>query len=426
MLVRTFQPRDEQAMNEVIQKSFKNPGANAYPLPPSRFVVIAELDGKVAGHTSIRPMLFHVGGSILRAGVLHMVGTDPAYQKRGIGHAMLDKAVEIMRSERLVLSFLETPVPRFYASKGWEVIRERVEISVSRAAVETRASKAPVGIELRDGSIDRLASYVALRERMANKCWFFVYTNEGYMKQLVEKACQGSLVDFFNEIWRDDRLVGYVLGNRDASVKNGESLRISIQELALDEYEPGLVASVFKELLAFDDEFEAVSAGFHVVPGLAAAMKEFGGTENKIGGNVDMVRINMVKEFFEAIRGQLDDALADFLHDEKLGFANDVIIDVDGERVTLSRASGHLVIHEGGSTKGNRGAVFALTRNDLARIVAGQTTPSTLVREGKACCEPQAALEQLDAMFLLQPVVINYRNNFFQAHMKEMGIAPDQ
>src|SRR5512137_331685 len=141
IVARTFQPRDERAMNEVIQKSFKNPGANAYPLPPSRFVVIAELDGKVVGHTSIRPMLFHVGGSIVRAGILHMVGTDPAYQHKGIGHAMMDKVNEIMRRERLAISLLETPVPRFYGLKGWEIVSDRVDVTVPRAAVEAGAAK---------------------------------------------------------------------------------------------------------------------------------------------------------------------------------------------------------------------------------------------------------------------------------------------
>jgi len=425
-VARTFQPRDERAMNEVIQRSFKNPAANAYPLPPSRFVVVAELGGKVAGHASIRPMLFHVGGSIARAGVLHMVGTDPSCQHKGIGHAMLDKAVEIMRSERLVLSFLETPVPRFYALKGWEVVRERVEISVPRAAVDARVTKAPVDVELREGSLDRLASYVALRERMASKCWFFVHANEEYMKPLVEKACQGSLVEFFHEIWRGGKLAGYVLGTRDTSVKEGEPLRIAVQELALDDYEPSLVARVFKELLAFDDEFGAVSAGFYVVPGLAAAMKELGGTEVKVGGNVDMVRINMVKEFLEHARDQLDTSLAAFSSHKKINGGEDIVFDVDGERVVISWKSGHLAILDEGPAKEKRGAVFSLTRNDLARVVAGQATPSALVKEGKASCEPRIVLERLDAMFPPQPVVINYRNNFFQAHVKEMGISPDR
>ncbi len=422
IVARTFLPRDERAMNEVIQKSFKSPAANAYPLPPSRFVVIAELGGKIVGHTSIRPMLFHVGGSVARAGVLHMVGTDPAYQHKGIGHAMLDKVNEIMRSERLVLSFLETPVPRFYALKGWEVVRDRAEISVPRPAIEAFASEAPVDIALRDGSLDRLANYVALRERMASKCWFFVHTNEGYMKPLVETACRGSLVEFFHEIWRGGRLAGYVLGNRDSSVKEGEPLRIAVHELALDVHDPVLVARVFRELLAFDDEFAAVSAGFYVVPGLAAAMKALGGVETRIGGNVDMVRINLIGDFLELARGQLDEGLAAFLKRKNPGAGRDVVIDVDGEHVLLSCASGHVAIRDGGTSAGDRGAVLSLARNDFARVVTGQAAPSALVDEGKARCEPRAVLEQLDAMFPPQPVVINYRNNFFQACLDEMGI----
>ncbi|MBN2150335.1 MAG: GNAT family N-acetyltransferase [Candidatus Lokiarchaeota archaeon] len=424
IVARTFEHRDERAMNGVIQKSFKNPAANAYPLPPSRFVVVAELGGKVVGHTSIRPMLFHVGGSIVRAGVLHMVGTDPAYQHKGIGHAMMDKAVETMRSERLVLSFLETPVPGFYASKGWEVVRERADVSIPRAAVDARVAKAPVHVELRDGSLDRLASYVAFRERMASKCWFFVHANEEYMKPLVEKACQGGLVDFFHEIWRGGKLAGYVLGTRDATVKEAKPLRIAVQELALDEYDPALVANVFKELLAFDDEFGAVSAGFYVVPGLAAAMEELGGTEVKVGGNVDMVRINTVKEFLGHARDQLDGGLVAFLNREKLDGGTDVTLDVGGERVLLSCTSGHLVIKDAERSKGDGCAVLPLSRNDFARVVTGQAAPSTIVKEGKARCDQPAVLGQLDAMFPTQPVVINYTSTFFLAHLEEMGINP--
>jgi GNAT superfamily N-acetyltransferase len=408
-------------MNEVIQKSFKNPGANAYPLPPSRFVVIAELDGKVVGHTAIRPMLFHVGGAIVRTGILHMVGTDPAYHHKGIGHAMMDKVNEIMREERLVLSFLETPVPRFYALKGWEVVADRVEISIPRAAVEASAAKMAGNLVLRVGSLDRLADYTASRERMAAKCWFFVHTNEQYMKPLVEKAFQGSLVDFFHEIWYNGKCIGYVLGSRDASVKEGEALRIAVRELSLDVYEPALVAGIFKELLAFDDEFQAVVAGFHVVPGLAAAMKELGGVEARLSGNVDMVRINMVRDFLGHARDGLDAALIAFLRREKRKKGEDVLLDVDGERVLLSCSSGHLTLKDG-DVVGGRGATLALSRDDIARVVTGRITPSTLVKEGKARCDRHTVLAQLDAMFPPQPVVINYSNSFFQAHGREMGI----
>lgn len=408
-------------MNDVIQQSFKNPSANAYPLPPSRFVVIAELDGKVVGHTSIRPMLFHAGGSIVRAGILHMVGTDPAFHHKGIGHAMMDKVDEIMRAERLVLSFLETPVPRFYALKGWEVVSDRLEITIPRAAVDAVAATVAGKLELRDGSLDRLADYAASRERMGSDCWFFVRTNEQYMKLLVEKACQGSLVDLFHEIWLDGRYRGYVLGSRDSSVKAGEALRIAVRELALDVYEPALVASIFKELLAFDDEFQAVAAGFNVVPGLAVAMKALGGTEASAGGNVDMARITMVKEFFEATRGQIDAALTGFLRAGTKKEAKDVLLDVGGERVLLSCTSGHVTIKDGQLARG-RCAAFTLSRNDLARVVTGRIAPTALVKGGKARCEPPAMLEQLDAMFPPRPVVINYSNSFFQAHVHEMGI----
>ncbi|NMC04526.1 MAG: GNAT family N-acetyltransferase [Candidatus Lokiarchaeota archaeon] len=421
IITRTYEPRDERAMNEVIQQSFKNPNANAYPLPPSRFVVIAELDGKVVGHTSIRPMLFHVGGSIVRAGILHMVGTDPAHQHEGIGHAMLDKVTEIMRAERLAISLLETPVPLFYRLKNWEVVSDRVDVTVPRAAVEAGAAKFKGTLELRDGSLDRLAVYAGTRERMGSKCWFFVHTNGEYMKLLADKMFHGSLVEFFYEIWLGGQYKGYLFGSRDISIKEGEALRITIKELAMDAYDPATIAAIYKELLSFDDEFQAVGAGFNVVPGLAVAMKALGGTDVKVGGNVDMIRINMVREFFKAIRGQLEPALAGFLRKAKQKEAQDVLLDVDGERVVLSCKGGHVVVNDGTSSCDGC-ATFSLARTDLARVVTGLVAPSVLVTEGKARCEPRVTLAQLDAVFPPRPVVINYSNHFFTAHAGEMGI----
>ncbi len=421
IVARTYRPRDERAMNEVIQKSFKSGTANAYPLPPSRFVVIGELDGKVVGHTSIRPMLFYAGGAIIRTGVLHMVGTDPAYQHKGIGHTILDKVNEIMRNEGLVLSILGTPVPRFYAPKGWEEVGIRREISVSRAIIEAYVKKMVEKLEIRDGSLDHLNDYVILHERMARKYWFFVHANTEFMKMQAQKACQGSLTEFFHEIWSGGNLVGYVLGSRDASVKEGEPLKITVQELALDQYTPELVASIYKELLAYDEEFQSVAAGPNVVPELTVALKGLGGMVKRLEG-VDMVRINMVKEFLVLIRDQLDSTLATFLQQNKRTEARDVVFNVDGERVLLAYRNDHLAVHE---REGNshHSATFALSRNDLVRVVTGGVAPSTLVKEGKARCDSRAVLDQLDAMFPPQPVTITSSNAYFQALLPEMGIA---
>lgn len=136
-MVRTFIPgSDEPAMNEVIRKSFNSATANAYPLPPARFVVVAEMDGKIVGHTSVRPMLFHMGNALVRTANLHMIGTDPAYQHQGIGHAMMDKANEISSNEHLAISILETPMTEFYSLKGWEVIGYRTVIVVNREDIQ--------------------------------------------------------------------------------------------------------------------------------------------------------------------------------------------------------------------------------------------------------------------------------------------------
>jgi len=421
-MVRTFIPgSDEPAMNEVIRKSFNSATANAYPLPPARFVIVAEIDGKIVGHTSVRPMLFHMGAGLVRTANLHMVGTDPAYQHQGVGHAMMDEANEISRREHLAMSILETPVPEFYALKGWEVVGNRTTIMLDRKAIKTAVRDATVTLDIRDGTLDHVDQYVDLRETVAKRCWLFVYSNKEYLKGLITPACQGSLVDFFHEIWQDGRLVGYVFGSRDTSVKEGEPLKIAVRELILETYTPEIVAKIFAYLLEFDEEFTAVSTGFFIVPELAYAMISLGAKVDDPGGNKDMVRVTLVKELVDTMHGDIDQGLAK-LAEIISGFqGKDVLLDVDGERVLLGCASGHVQAWE--IKEMPEGVpVFSVSRNEFLHVVLGTASPSLLVQEGRAGCNSEAILEQLDAMFPLRPVVINYSNNLFQTHLKEMEI----
>ncbi|HME51009.1 MAG TPA: GNAT family N-acetyltransferase [Candidatus Lokiarchaeia archaeon] len=422
IVVRTFNPTsDEQAMNEVIRKSFNSATANAYPLPPDRFVIIAEIDGKIVGHTSVRPMLLHMGNALVRTANLHMVATDPDYQRLGVGHAMMDKANEISRQERLAISILETPVPEFYALKGWEIVGNRVSLLVNRKDIEAAASQAKIDLQFRDGTLDHVDLYVDLRETVAKKCWLFAHANKDYLGGLIAPACQGSLVDFFHEIWQDEKLVGYVFGTRDSSAKEGEPLKIGVREMILETYTLDIVARVFSFLLEFDEEFEVVNAGNFVMPELETIMNSFGGTASNPGGNKDMVRVSMVKELLDELHDVIDRELVAFLKRTRKKKGEEFLLDVDGERVLLSCGSGHLqtwVINE--IPEGI--PAFSLTRNDLARVVMGTASPSSLVNEGKAGCTTDLVLEQLDAMFPPRPIVINYSNHLYQAYLEEMGI----
>jgi GNAT superfamily N-acetyltransferase len=421
LIVRTYQPDDEPGMNKVIQASFKNPTSNAYPLPPARLVIIAELDGQIVGHTSIRPMLFHAGKAIVRGQILHMVGTDPSHQNEGIGHAMMDKVDEISHAERLPISLLETPVPEFYAQKGWEIIEPRIEVVVARETIEQAAALGGENVDIVDGSWERLGEYTKLREQFGSKYWLFVHTSEDYMKALISSALNGSIVDYFYEIKLDGQLAGYVLGSRDVSGKEGEALKIGVRELVLDNYDPGVVARVLAFLLDFNDEFQAVAAGHFITSGLQEAMLSIGGVKKDVGGGVDMAKIIMGKEWLDEIAEIIDGNLKQFLFREDHEPVQDILLDVAGERILLACATGHFTAlpETDDSSAANE---YAVSRNDFTRMAIGKVLPSTLVQEGKATFSADSILEQLDALFPPHPVLLNYLNDLYRTHIFEMEI----
>ena len=68
---------------------------------------------------------------------------------------------------------------------------------------------------------------------------------------------------------------------------------------------------------------------------------------------------------------------------------------MEGERVVLSCKGGHVTVNDGAAAC-DKCATFALARTDLARVVVGLVAPSALVTEGKARCEPRAALASVE------------------------------
>ena len=82
--------------------------------------VQARIDGKLVGHAmwSERP-LYLAGGTTVNAAYLDAVATDPAYQNRGIGSAVVKRLMVEVRG--FALGCLSTNRPNFYARLGWEL-----------------------------------------------------------------------------------------------------------------------------------------------------------------------------------------------------------------------------------------------------------------------------------------------------------------
>nr|MDO8108669.1 GNAT family N-acetyltransferase [Candidatus Sigynarchaeota archaeon] len=420
LIVRTFDPGDEQGVNEVMRKAFKSPNANAYPFPPSRFIVVAELDGAIVGHTTLRPMMFYVAGKKIPGNVLHMVATDPAQQKKGIGHAVLDRVIEISEREGQLVSVLETPVPRFYGLKGWEIIGDRKELVISKASLG-ESKDLPPGMEIADGNKDHVQVYAGLRERFARQFTLFAAGNVEYFQRIYEFVNNGSIVNFFHEIRLNGKIAGYVGGSRDADVKEGEPLKVTIREIVLDQVSDGILVAILRHLLSFDDEFQAVSINFPVSKEIEAVLLARGVKSRDPGGNKDMVRVNSVDGVINALGSEIGAGLSALVKQRKGTRAEDIAIDVDGQRVLVQCGKETCKAAKIDGTVAVKNQL-SIIRNAFAWMVLGIKTPSDLVKSGAARCNPASILPQLDAMFPKRLVVLNYYPNFYQAHLKEMGI----
>jgi len=86
-------------------------------------VFLAMADGLPAGFTQLYPIFSSV--SLKRAWILNDLFVDPAYRKRGVGKALLQRAREWGRETNSKWLMLQTQVRNFnaqhlYESDGWE------------------------------------------------------------------------------------------------------------------------------------------------------------------------------------------------------------------------------------------------------------------------------------------------------------------
>lgn len=78
--------------------------------------LVAEVDGQVAGHALFMPGTIRLLGQTLPAVNLAPIGIDPAYQRQGIGAALMQEGHRVSREKGYVLSYLLGHVeyyPRF-------------------------------------------------------------------------------------------------------------------------------------------------------------------------------------------------------------------------------------------------------------------------------------------------------------------------
>ena len=89
-----------------------------------RDVFVAVADGSIIGFAAVALNAFHDG-----MGVVDIIGVDPAYQRRGIARALMDRCAEHMRAEGMDIAAVGTggddghgPARRLYESLGYTAL----------------------------------------------------------------------------------------------------------------------------------------------------------------------------------------------------------------------------------------------------------------------------------------------------------------
>jgi putative acetyltransferase len=107
--------------------------------------LVAEVDGRVAGHALFYPYRAFVQGEEIAAAGLHPIATHPAYQKQGIGSALMLEGHRRLKEKGVVFSYLYGH-PSYYPRFGYQthllgmccVEIERENIPACRGRIEER------------------------------------------------------------------------------------------------------------------------------------------------------------------------------------------------------------------------------------------------------------------------------------------------
>jgi putative acetyltransferase len=81
--------------------------------------LVAEANGVVVGHVMFTPSLLDAPKRLVSVRVLSPVGVSPAWQKQGIGTAMIRGGLELLTERAVPLVFVEGP-PKYYSRLGFQ------------------------------------------------------------------------------------------------------------------------------------------------------------------------------------------------------------------------------------------------------------------------------------------------------------------
>jgi putative acetyltransferase len=126
VIVREQGPQDSAAVRQLLSRAFRDQGevadlAEALALRGTHASValVAEQEGTVVGHVQLSAGWIDADQRLVDVLVLSPLGVEPAHQRRGIGRALCQAALEHARDVGIPAVFLEGD-PRYYARLGWQ------------------------------------------------------------------------------------------------------------------------------------------------------------------------------------------------------------------------------------------------------------------------------------------------------------------
>jgi predicted N-acetyltransferase YhbS len=142
--IRPETPADYPAINRVNVRAFGERLDEALIVALQRqsqrfdpeLSLVAEQDGQPVGHALFSPCVIGLLGETVHAVLLGPIAVDPAYQRQGIGEALINEGHRVARSKGYSLSFL-VGHPTYYPHFGYQTR------AYGAATLEVRASELP-------------------------------------------------------------------------------------------------------------------------------------------------------------------------------------------------------------------------------------------------------------------------------------------
>lgn len=169
------------------------------PLYDPRYSLAVRHGKRVLSFLQIFRRSFRIDGRLISFGGIGSVGTHPESRGRGYARALLLRAIELMREDRLAGSLLFTGIHPFYEALGWRTLERReCEIAVSRLKpLRSRATTRP----LREADIPALTP---LFERTQAHAALAMPRDEAYWRARSSWMNHPAWT-----VWRGDALIGY-------------------------------------------------------------------------------------------------------------------------------------------------------------------------------------------------------------------------